>query len=132
MSGKARYKDYDEEKARLLEEKYSSREKKIDFHVLSVQSVQEIKGIIRLLKVMLEKENGNWDKVKEQNDEYKTETGFTDRKIKAYDKLELTDEQQIVLDALRQNCVEETLGQQLQPSKTTHSAQPLVSHTNTS
>ncbi len=96
-------------KAKLLEEKYSSREKKIDFHVLSVQSVQEIKGIIRLLKVMLEKENGNWDKVKEQNDEYKAETGFTDRKIKAYDKLELTDEQQIVLDALRQNCVEETL-----------------------
>lgn len=109
MSGKARYKDHDEEKAKLLEEKYSSREKKIDFHVLSVQSVQEIKGIIRLLKVMLEKENGNWDKVKEQNDEYKAETGFTDRKIKAYDKLELTDEQQIVLDALRQNCVEETL-----------------------
>ena len=109
MSGKARYKDHDEEKAKLLEEKYSSREKKIDFPVLSVQSVQEIKGIIRLLKVMLEKENGNWDKVKEQNDEYKAETGFTDRKIKAYDKLELTDEQQIVLDALRQNCVEETL-----------------------
>ena len=77
MSGKARYKDHDEEKAKLLEEKYSSREKKIDFHVLSVQSVQEIKGIIRLLKVMLEKENGNWDKVKEQNDEYKAETGFT-------------------------------------------------------
>ena len=92
-----------------LEEKYSSREKKIDFHVLSVQSVQEIKGIIRLLKVMLEKENGNWDKVKEQNDEYKAETGFTDRKIKAYDKLELTDEQQKVLATLRQNCVEETL-----------------------
>ena len=109
MSGKARYKDYDEEKAKLLEEKYSSREKKIDFHVLSVQSVQEIKGIIRLLKVILEKENSNWDKVKEQNDEYKAETGFTDRKIKAYDKLELTDEQQKVLDALRQNCVEETL-----------------------
>ena len=82
MSGKARYKDYDEEKAKLLEEKYSSREKKIDFHVLSVQSVQEIKGIIRLLKVILEKENSNWDKVKEQNDEYKAETGFTDRKIK--------------------------------------------------
>ena len=60
MSGKARYKDHDEEKAKLLEEKYSSREKKIDFPVLSVQSVQEIKGIIRLLKVMLEKENGNW------------------------------------------------------------------------
>ena len=109
MSGKARYKDHDEEKAKLLEEKYSSREKKIDFHVLSVQSVQEIKGIIRLLKVILEKENSNWDKVKEQNDEYKAETGFTDRKIKAYDKLELTDEQQKVLDALRQNCVEETL-----------------------
>ena len=109
MSGKARYKDHDEEKAKLLEEKYSSREKKIDFHVLSVQIVQEIKGIIRLLKVMLEKENGNWDKVKEQNDEYKAETGFTDRKIKAYDKLELTDEQQIVLDALKQNCEEETL-----------------------
>ena len=82
MSGKARYKDHDEEKAKLLEEKYSSREKKIDFHVLSVQSVQEIKGIIRLLKVILEKENSNWDKVKEQNDEYKAETGFTDRKIK--------------------------------------------------
>ena len=109
MSGKARYKDHDEEKAKLLEEKYSSREKKIDFPVLSVQSVQEIKGIIRLLKVMLEKENGNWDKVKEQNDEYKAETGFTDRKIKAYDKLELTDEQQRVLATLRQNCVEETL-----------------------
>ena len=109
MSGKARYKDHDEEKAKLLEEKYSSREKKIDFHVLSVQSVQEIKGIIRLLKVMLEKENSNWDKVKEQNDEYKAENGFTDRKIKAYDKLELTDEQQKVLDALRQNCMEETL-----------------------
>ena len=109
MSGKARYKDHDEEKAKLLEEKYSSREKKIDFPVLSVQSVQEIKGIIRLLKVILEKENSNWDKVKEQNDEYKAETGFTDRKIKAYDKLELTDEQQKVLDALRQNCVEETL-----------------------
>ncbi len=61
------------------------------------------------MKVMLEKENSNWDKVKEQNDEYKAETGFTDRKIKAYDKLELTDEQQKVLDALRQNCVEETL-----------------------
>ena len=109
MSGKARYKDHDEEKAKFLEEKYSSREKKIDFHVLSVKIVLEIKGIIRLLKVMLEKENGNWDKVKEQNDEYKAETGFTDRKIKAYDKLELTDEQQKVLDALRQNCVEETL-----------------------
>ena len=109
MSGKARYKDHDEEKAKLLEKKYSSREKKIDFHVLSVQSVQEIKGIIRLLKVILEKENSNWDKVKEQNDEYKAETGFTDRKIKAYDKLELTDEQQKVLDALRQNGVEETL-----------------------
>ena len=94
---------------KLLEEKYSSREKKIDFHVVSVQIVQEIKGIIRLLKVILEKENSNWDKVKEQNDEYKAETGFTDRKIKAYDKLELTDEQQKVLDALRQNCVEETL-----------------------
>lgn len=66
MSGKARYKDHDEEKAKLLEKKYSSREKKIDFHVLSVQIVQEIKGIIRLLKVMLEKENGNWDKVKEK------------------------------------------------------------------
>ena len=44
--------------------------------------MQEIKGIIRLLKVILEKENSNWDKVKEQNDEYKAETGFTDRKIK--------------------------------------------------
>ena len=109
MSGKARYKDHDEEKAKLLEEKYSSREKKIDFHVLSVQIVQEIKGIIRLLKVMLEKENGNWDKVKEQNDGDKAGAGFTGRKIKAYDKLELTDEQQKVLDALRQNCVEETL-----------------------
>ena len=108
-SGKARYKDHDEEKAKLLEKKYSSREKKIDFHVLSVQIVQEIKGIIRLLKVMLEKENGNWDKVKEKNDEDKAEAGFTDRKIKAYDKLKLTDEQQKVLDALRQNCVEETL-----------------------
>ena len=109
MSGKARYKDHDEEKAKLLEEKYSSREKKIDFHVLSVQIVQEIKGIIRLLKVMLEKENGNWDKVKEQNDEDKAGAGFTGRKIKAYDKLELTDEQQKVLATLRQNCVEETL-----------------------
>ena len=75
MSGKARYKDHDEEKAKFLEEKYSSREKKIDFHVLSVQIVQEIKGIIRLLKVMLEKENGNWDKVKEQNDEDKAGAG---------------------------------------------------------
>ena len=75
---------------------------------------------------MLEKENGNWDKVKEQNDEYKAETGFTDRKIKAYDKLELTDEQQIVLDALRQNCVEETLWSAIAAlPKTTHFAQPL-------
>ena len=99
----------DEGSLKLLEEKYSSREKKIDFHVLSVQIVQEIKGIIRLLKVMLEKENGNWDKVKEQNDEDKAGAGFTGRKIKAYDKLELTDEQQKVLATLRQNCVEETL-----------------------
>ena len=70
---------------------------------MSVQIVQEIKGIIRLLKVMLEKENGNWDKVKEQNDEDKAGAGFTGRKIKAYDKLELTDEQQKVLATLRQN-----------------------------
>ncbi len=31
MSGKARYKDHDEEKAKLLEEKYSSREKENRF-----------------------------------------------------------------------------------------------------
>lgn len=81
---------------------------------------------------MLEKENGNWDKVKEQNDEDKAGAGFTGRKIKAYDKPELTDGQQKVLDALKQNCEEETLWSAIAPSKTTHFAQPLVSHTSTS
>lgn len=53
MAGKARYKDHDEEQAKLLEEKYASREKKVDFQALNLSLVKEIRGIILLLKGIL-------------------------------------------------------------------------------
>lgn len=109
MAGKVRYKDHNEEQAKILEEKYGSKEKKIDFDILSAQIVQEIKGIIRLLKTALEKENGSLDKVMAQNDVNEAGDEWTEERTKANDSLESSDELQNVLTELKQTCNEENL-----------------------
>lgn len=54
LAGKARYKDHDEAQAELWEKKYASKEKQIDFENLNKQCVKEVKGIIGLLKQILQ------------------------------------------------------------------------------
>lgn len=84
MAGKARYKDHDEEQAKLLEEKYAGKEKQIDFEELNVQLIKEIRGIIRLLKLTLSED---------------------DQKIQQ----KFSGEQELLLEKLHQNCTEEAL-----------------------
>ena len=73
MAGKARYKDHDEEQAKLLEEKYAGKVKQIDFEELNVQ-----------LKLTLSED---------------------DQKIQQ----KFSDEQELLLEKLHQNCTEEAL-----------------------
>ena len=54
LSGKARYKDHDEEKARLYEEKYGTKSKEINFEIISSQVTYEIKKTIQSMKKVLE------------------------------------------------------------------------------
>ena len=84
MAGKARYKDHDEEQAKLLEEKYAGKVTQIDFEELNVQLIKEIRGIIRLLKLTLSED---------------------DQKIQQ----KFSDEQELLLEKLHQNCTEEAL-----------------------
>ena len=84
MAGKARYKDHDEEQAKLLEEKYAGKVKQIDFEELNVQLIKEIRGIIRLLKLTLSED---------------------DQKIQQ----KFSGEQELLLEKLHQNCTEEAL-----------------------
>ena len=85
MAGHARYKEHDEEQAKLLEEKYAGKAKQIDFAELNVQLLKEIKGIIRLLKQKLSNEQ------------------------ELSNEKELSDEQKRALAVLQQNCNEDAL-----------------------
>ena len=52
--GMARYKEKDEEKAKAYEEKYAGKEKKIDFDIVNIQSIYEIKHVILQMKEILQ------------------------------------------------------------------------------
>lgn len=54
LAGKARYKDHDEEKARIYEGKYSDKYKKINFEIMNSQITYEIKKTIQQMWKVLE------------------------------------------------------------------------------
>ena len=55
LIGKARYKDQDEEKARAYEAEFYGKEKKIDFHDVSISAINEISSILSQMEEVLGK-----------------------------------------------------------------------------
>ena len=108
MAGKARYKDHDEEQAKLLEEKYASREKKVDFQALNLSLVKEIRGIILLLKGILCKTKCH--KAEEKNIEkpYKC-VEKKQNNIEEKQNNNVEEKLQQILSDIQQNCTEENL-----------------------
>ena len=53
LTGKARYKDHDEEKAEIYETKYGGSGKEIHFDVINSQIIYEVKKTIQQIKTML-------------------------------------------------------------------------------
>lgn len=51
--GMARYKEKDEEKAKVYEEKYAGKEKTIDFDIVNIQAIYDIKHVIRQIKAVM-------------------------------------------------------------------------------
>ena len=123
MAGKARYKEHDEEQAKLLEKKYAGKGKRIDFAELNTQLLKEIKGIIQLLRRSLSEEkqsSQNPEKMtdlrNEKNDKETDIENYIAKDASKSDTLsdekiqqELSGKQEQALTRLHQSCTEETL-----------------------
>ena len=53
LTGKARYKDHDEEKAEIYETKYGGSGKEIHFDIINSQIIYEVKKTIQQIKTIL-------------------------------------------------------------------------------
>ena len=53
LAGKARYKDYDEEKAKIYQDKFGTSGKEINFEIINSQIIYEIKKTIQQIRGIL-------------------------------------------------------------------------------